>query len=91
MRRPRTCDQCGQPALPYLYGDRCDTHARPVPIPDPTLTLTALRDAHGLRAVGTLDVTSALNDKRAIASGKWRASAGDYRLARAAEDERRRS
>lgn len=67
----------------------CDEHAKPVPVPDPERTLAAMRAAHGILAVGTLDVTSSLNDQRAIASGRRRASLAAYRLARQAEDERR--
>lgn len=87
--KARNCDRCGEPARRYLYGDYCDEHAKPVPVPDPERTLAAMRAAHGILAVGTLDVTSSLNDQRAIASGRRRASLAAYRLARQAEDERR--
>lgn len=93
----RRCDSpgCEHPARLYPCGLRCDPHSpaavagHTVPVPDPARTAAALRAAHGLLAVGTLDSTSSLNDERAIASGRRRASPAAYRLARAAEDERR--
>lgn len=84
------------PTRLYTTGDQCAAHTpsalagRPEVVPDPTLTLAALRVAAGRSPHSTSTAGSAaLIDDRAIASGKRRASAHRFKEARAAEQARR--
>lgn len=92
----RNCTICGcWPAKLYPAGWRCEdcTPARCAgrpepPTPDPALTLDGFRKAAGI--VWSFRRTdTALNDDRAIASGRRRSSPAAYRAARAAEEARR--
>ena len=78
----------------YLQGPRCQRHTPAVMagradyLPDPSLTLDALRDAAGVRYVFRLSDT-ALNDERAIASGRRRATPEQYKAARQSAEARK--
>jgi len=75
----------------YLNGMVCPAHTparqagRPEHVPDPELTLDALRPAP---YVFNLNDT-ALIDQRAVASGRRRSTPEQYRAAQAAEAERK--
>lgn len=93
----KSCSICGcWPARLYPAGWRCPDctpavcagRAEP-PTPDPELTLDALRKAAGL-VYGFRATDTALNDDRAIASGRRRSSPAAYRAARDAEEARKR-
>lgn len=73
----------------YPHGGKCDVHRPPLPpTPDPERTLAALQARSGFH--GTLGSTGAgLIDDRAIASGRRRASAKQYREARNREQTRK--
>lgn len=87
---------CGNtPTRLYQNGRYCQAHApatlagRTVPTPDPELTLDAMRDRARLRYTYR-PADTALIDQRAVASGRRRRkSDADYRLAQAAEQDRR--
>lgn len=91
-----SCRWCGSsPARHYLTGWCCTNHTparqngrNNPPTPDPALTLDGLRKAAGItwtfRATDT-----ALNDDRAVASGRRRSTPQQYRAARAAEQARK--
>lgn len=78
----------------YLIGWRCPAHTparlagHEEDIPDPTRTLAGIRAAAGSAFHFNRNDT-ALNDDRAIASGRRRSTPEAYRAARAAEDERK--
>lgn len=92
----KSCAICGvQPAKLYPAGWRCEdcTPARCAgrpepPTPDPTLTLDGLRKAKGL-IWSYRKTDTALNDERAIASGRRRSTPSQYRAARDAEQARK--
>lgn len=85
-----SCHVCGAAGTrPYQTGDCCPLHTpaavagRPEVIVDPDLTLVALqRKAHRVTSFSRAD--TALNDARAVASGRRRAKLGDYRIAQKA-------
>ena len=87
--------ECGQaPTRRYLAGHRCAAHT-PAALagrldlePDPERTLDALREKAG-RIWTYSENDSALINERAIASGRRRSNAHDYKAARAAEDARK--
>lgn len=90
------CDLCGcLPTKLYPAGNRCAdcTPARCAgrnepPTPDPARTLDGLRKAAGI--IWTFRGTdTALNDDRAIASGRRRSTPAQYRAAQAAERKRK--
>lgn len=78
---------CGNPnTRNYLTGPRCSAHTpaatadKPETTPDPNRTLTALRATAGtIWSYKTTD--TALNDQRAIATGKRRSTPAQYRAA----------
>lgn len=78
----------------YIPGPRCPQHTpaalngRPECEPDPTLTLDGIRAAKGLTYHYRPNDT-ALNDQRAVASGRRRSNPQTYRDAQAAETSRR--
>lgn len=85
----RIC-QCGNIGVLYPGGVHCDG-CRPFPlnpIADPALTLVGLRASANIVANPYLQ-SSTLNDDRAIASGKRRASAHAQADARRREAERK--
>lgn len=88
------CDR--RPARLYGPGPRCKHHTpaaiagRDEPVPDPDLTLDAMRSRARFR-VGGNKAASGLIDDRAVASGRRRATNADYRAARKREDERRKT
>lgn len=88
---------CGAvPTQLYLSGLCCAAHTPaalaglPETVPDPTLTLVALRRRAGRDPnYAPTAGSAALIDDRAIAGGKRRASAHRFKEARAAEEARR--
>lgn len=90
-----TSGECGAvPTRRYLSGHRCAEHTpaalagRPDLDADPDATLDALREKAG-RVWAYNPNDSALINERAIASGRRRSNAHDYKAARAAEDARK--
>lgn len=92
----RMCAVSSAAVRAYLTGWRCPAHS-PAAVagnsestPDPSRTLSALREKAGLPLDPAPPIaSSSLNDERAIASGKRRSSTNNYRAARAAEGQRK--
>lgn len=79
------CQICGRPGRRYMNHDLCgDCRWWPEPPrPDPALTLDGIRASSRIRFAAAPGTIGQAIDERAIASGKRRASDGEFRAARA--------